>query len=202
MDELVKLFLHGTTDAAGSGHFLVRLWKLWRGDVPQAVLLARWYWQDLPEELVQQAEEIRRQAKAAAEQTIFAQQMGVPAKSAGASPSGGNCVGPEMDAEQVMFLATMSTIRAHNGEPPTAPEMVDMAEKVLTGKMDPVEAMLATASEAVRQQLKLAMQLGEMLGISQVLRVQGLMQAAFSLPRKLIPLLLPDATPAKADGER
>ena len=47
--------------------FMADLWKVWQTDVGRAVLIARWYWQSLPQELAQQAAMLQQQQQNALE---------------------------------------------------------------------------------------------------------------------------------------
>jgi hypothetical protein len=172
--------------------FLGELWTIWTRDAGRAVLLARWSWQDLPEDLVQQAAGVQRQAQAAQSASQINQQVNLQLGSMGIFPgSTGPSFGFGMNPDHAIFIMIMGMIRAHRGDPPTSQEATQLAETVLRGQMDPVDAMIATAPLIARQQLVAAAQMMRMTGMYQLLRLQAIIQSASSLPRERIPVLLP-----------
>lgn len=172
---------------------LGELWTIWTRDAGRAVLLARWSWQSLPEELVQQAAAVQRQAQAAQDASQINQQVNLQLGTMGIFPgsAGAPSFGFGMNPDQAMFIMIMGMIRAHRGDPPTSQMADQLAETVLRGQMDPVDAMIATAPLIARQQLVAAVQMMRMTGMYPLLRLQAIIQAASSLPRERIPVLLP-----------
>ena len=173
--------------------FLGELWTVWSQDAGRAVLLARWSWQKLPAELVQQAAIVQQQAQAAQTASQIDQQVNLQLGAMGIFPGSGGSpsFGFGMNPDHAMFIMIMGMIRAHRGDPPTSQEAVQMAEAVLRGQIDPVDAMIATAPLLARQQLVAAAQMLKMTGMHNLLRLQAIIQAASSLPRERIPVLLP-----------
>lgn len=173
--------------------FLGELWTVWSQDAGRAVLLARWSWQKLPAELVQQAAMVQQQAQAAQTASQIDQQVNLQLGAMGIFPGSGGSpsFGFGMNPDHAMFIMIMGMIRAHRGDPPTSQEAVQMAEAVLRGQIDPVDAMIATAPLLARQQLVAAAQMLKMTGMHNLLRLQAIIQAASSLPRERIPVLLP-----------
>ena len=174
--------------------FLGELWTIWTRDAGRAVLLARWSWQNLPEELIQQAAAVQQQAQAAQAASQINQQVNLQLGAMGIFPgsAGGTSFGFGMNPDHAMFILFMGMIRAHRGDPPTSQGMVQLAESVFRGQMDPVDAMIATAPPLVQQQLVAVAQMLQMTGMYQFLRLQAVVQVAFSLPRERIPVLLPE----------
>ena len=174
--------------------FLGELWGMWAQDVGRAVLRARWSWEELPEELAQQAAMVQQQAQAAQASAQIDEQVNTALGSMGIFPGsgGGASFGFGMDPDQAMFIMYMGMIRANRGDPPVTLQMVEYALPVLTGKMDPIQALVAAAPPYTQQQLATAAQMMAMMGMDQLLRVQAVVQAAFALPREMIPALLPD----------
>jgi hypothetical protein len=174
--------------------FLGELWTIWSRDAGRAVLLARWSWQNLPAELVQQGAVLQRQAQAAQAASQINQQVNRQLGSMGIFPgsAGGPSFGFGMNPDQAMFIMIMGMIRANRGDPPSSQEMIKLAEAVLRGQIDPVDAMIATAPLLARQQLVAAVQMMKMTGMYQLLRLQAIIQAASSLPRERIPILVPN----------
>jgi hypothetical protein len=192
---MFKKLLEGLRNATNPFKgFLGELWTIWTRDAGRAVLLARWSWQNLPGNLVQQAALVQQQAQAAQAQSQINQQVNLGLGSLGIFPgsTGGPSFGFGMNPDQAMFIMIMGMIRAHRGDPPTSQEAAQLAETVLRGKMDPVDAMIATAPLIARQQLVAAAQMMRMTGMYQLLRLQAIIQAASSLPRERIPVLLPE----------
>jgi len=174
--------------------FLGELWTIWARDAGRAILLARWSWQKLPEELVQQAAAVQQQAQANQAASQINQQVNLQLGSMGIFPgsAGGPFFGFAMNPDHAMFIMIMGTIRAHRGDPPTSQGMVQSAEAVLRGQIDPVDAMIAAAPALAQQQLVAAAQMLRMAGMFQFLRLQAVVQVAFSLPRERIPVLVPE----------
>ncbi len=172
--------------------FLGELWTIWKQDAGRAVLLARWSWEKLPEELVQQAVALEQQTQAAQAAGQINDQVTRMLGSVGIFPGsgGGPSFGFGMNPDHAFFIMIMGTVRVHRGDPPTSQGMAQLAEAVLQGRMDPVQAMIATAPPLIQQQLVGAVQMMDMTGMSQFLRLQAIIQAAFSLPRKRIPVIL------------
>lgn len=174
--------------------FLGDIWTIWKKDAGRAVLLARWSWQKLPEELIQQAAAVQQQAQAAQAASQINQQVNLQLGAMGIFPGSGG--GPSfrfaMNPDHAMFIHYMGMIRAHKGDPPTSPGMVQLAESVIRGQMDPVDAMIAASPPFVQQQLAAAAQMLKMTGMFQFLRLQAVVQVAMSLPRERISVFLPE----------
>jgi len=101
-----------------------------------------------------------------------------------------------MNPDQIMFIMTMAPIRACEGDPAHHPGMEQLAEAVLSGRMDPVQAMIATAPPFSQQQLVAAVQMMRMIGMYQLIHLTAVIQAASSLPRERIPVLIPEVRQA------
>jgi hypothetical protein len=174
--------------------FLKELWTVWALDAGRAVLMARWSWQNLPEAIVHQAAAVQQQAQAAQASAQIDQQVNVALGSMGIFPGsgGGTSFGLGMNPDHAMFIMFMGMIRANQGDPPTSPGMAQLAEAVLRGQMDPIQALIATAPPVAQQQLGAAAQMMAMMGMDQLLRLQAVIQAAFALPRERIPVLMPE----------
>jgi hypothetical protein len=69
--------------------------------------------------------------------------------------------------------------------------MALLALAVLRGQLDPIQAMIQCAPAFTQQQLAVAVQGMQMMGMSQLIRVVAVVQAATALPRKQIAQLLP-----------
>jgi len=167
---------------------------VWAKDAGRAVLLARWSWQNLPEELVQQAATVQQRAQAAQVSNQMDQQINAQLGAMGIFPgsSGGSSVGLGMNPDHAIFVTVMGTIRAHQGDPPAPAEVAQLAEGVLRGQTDPVNALLAATPAFTRQQVAAAIQVARMMGMDRLLRLQGVIGAASALPRDRIPLLIPE----------
>lgn len=178
--------------------FLGELWNIWSRDAGRAVLLARWSWQKLPAELAQQAALVQRQAQAAQATSQINQQVNTQLGAMGIFPGsgGGIPLGIGMDPGQAMFIMIMGMIRAARGEPEGSQAMAPLAERVFRGQIDPVQALITTAPPFAQQQLAAAAQMMKMIGMYDFLRLQAIVQAACSLPRDRIPVLLPEARSA------
>lgn len=189
-----KLFQGLTSTANPFQGFLGELWSIWAQDAGRAVLLARWFWKGLPEQLAQQAAMVQRQAQAAQASAQIDQQVNAMLGSMGIFPGsgGGSSFGFGMNPDQAMFIMYMGTIRAHRGDPPASPQMVELAEPVLTGQMDPIQALVAISPPYIQQQVAAAAQMMAMMGMDQLIRVQAIVQAAYALPQERIPVLLPE----------
>jgi len=175
--------------------YLGELWTIWTVNAARAVLLARWFWQKLPAELVQQAAAIQQQAQAAQAQGQINQIVNMKLGALGIFHGGagaGTPIGFGMNSDHAMFILVMGTIRAHQGDAPSAPGMAQLAEAVLRGQMDPVDAMIATLPPLLQQQMIAAVQMAKMGGMYQFLRLQAIVGTAFSLPRPRIPVILPE----------
>jgi hypothetical protein len=174
--------------------FLGEIWTIWKEDACRAVLLARWSWEKLPEGLIQQAAAVQQQAQAAQSASQINQQVNLQLGAMGIFPGsgGGPSFGFGMNPDHAMFILFMGMIRAHKGDPPTSQGMAQLAEAVLRGQMDPVNAMIATAPPLVQQQIVAAAQMLKMTGMYQFLHLQAVVQVAFSLPRQRIPVFLPE----------
>ena len=190
-EKLLECLQNATNPFKG---FLGELWTIWTRDAARAVLLARWSWQNLPSELVQQATAVQQQAQAAQAASQINQQVNLQLGAMGIFPgsAGGASFGFGMNPDHAMFIMMMGTIRAHRGDLPSSQGMVQLAETVLRGQMDPVNAMIAAAPPLVQQQLVAAAQMLKMTGMYQFLHLQAVVQVAFSLPRERIPVLLPE----------
>lgn len=190
-EQLLGLFKSATNPFQG---FLGELWSIWTKDAGRAVLLARWSWEGLPEELVQQAAVVQRQAQAAQALSQIDQQvnaqlgaMGIFPGSGGGMPMGFGTMNPD----HAMFIAIMGTVRMHQGDPPASPEVAQLAEAVLRGQEDPVDVLLAATPAFTRQQVAVAIQAARMMGMDHLFRLQGVVGAASALPRERIPMLIP-----------
>lgn len=187
-EKMMERFRAATNPYRG---FLGELWTICDRDAGRAVLLARWSWLELPEELVGQAAMLERQAKAAEAQRNIDAQVNTYLGRLGIHP--GATAGPSFGSSpaHAMFISIMGTIRAYRGDPPVSPGMVQFAEPVLTGRMDPVEALVAAAPPFVRPQLAAAIPFIRATGMYMWFRLAGIVEAAFSLPRERILTMLP-----------
>jgi len=174
--------------------FLGELWTVWTHDAGRAVLMARWFWQNLPKELMQQATAIQQQTQAAQAMNQIDQQVNLQLGSMGIFPgSAGNAsFGFGMNPDHALFISIMGMIRAHNGDPPASQQLVQLAEPVLRGQMDPYDALIASAPPLTQQQLAAAVQMMKMMGADNLLRLQAVIQVACALPRERIPVLVPE----------
>lgn len=191
LEKLLQRLQNATNPFKG---FLGEIWTIWEKDAGRAVLLARRSWQKLPEALIQQAAVIQQQAQAAQAAGQINQQVNLQLGAMGIFPGsgGGASLGLGMNPDHAMFILYMGMIRAHRGDPPTSPGMVQLAESVIRGQMDPVDAMIAASPPLVQQQLAAAVQMLKMSGMFQFLRLQAVVQVAMSLPRDRIPVFLPE----------
>ena len=191
LERLLQSLQNATNPFKG---FLGEVWTIWKKDAGRAVLLARWSWQKLPEELIQQAEIIQQQAQAAQVSSEINQQVNLQLGAMGIFPGlgGGASFGFGTNPDHAMFILYMGMIRAHGGDPPASSGMVQLAESVFRGQMDPINAMIAASPPLVQQQLVAAVQMLMMTGMLDFLRLHAVILAAFSLPRERIPVLLPD----------
>jgi hypothetical protein len=174
--------------------FLGEVWNLWTRDVGRAVLVARQSWQKLPSDITQRAAMVQQQAQAAQASAQIDQQVNVALGSMGIFPGldSGSSFGFGMNPDHAMFIMYMGLIRANSGDPPVSPQMIPYALPVLTGKIDPIQGLVAASPMATQQQLAAAAQMMAMMGMDQLIRVQAVVQAALALPRAQIPSLLPD----------
>jgi hypothetical protein len=106
--------------------------------------------------------------------------------------SGGPSFGFGMNPDQAMFVMVMASVRAHQGDPPASQEVAQLAEAVLRGQTDPVNALLAATPAFTRQQAAMAIQAARMMGMDHLLRLQGVIGAASALPRERIAVLIPE----------
>jgi hypothetical protein len=174
---------------------LGELWTIWQGNVSRAVLLARWYWNQLPEELIDQAAAVQQQAQAAQSTRQINDQVNTQLGMLGIFPGSGGGPSfspPGIDPDHAMFVSVMGMIRLHKGEPPATPGLRRSSEAVLRGQLDPVQAMVASAPPQDQPQVAAAVQMFQMIGMNQFLQVQAFVQAASSLPRERIPIFLPE----------
>lgn len=173
--------------------FLGELWLIWKHNPGQAVLFARQYWQNIPEETVQQAAMAQQQAQAAQQASQINQQVNTQLGAMGIFPGsagGGSFLGFGMNPDQAFFITTMGTIRAFQGDPPAYQEMVQLSEGVLRGQVDPVKAMIAATPSFFREQTAVAIQMLSLFGMGKMIKLQAIIQAASSLPRERISALL------------
>jgi len=180
--------------------FLGELWTVWKQNVALAVLLARRSWQSLPEEIVQHAATIEAQGRAAQAQRGIDDAVNAQLGMLGISPGtgGGFGAGLGMSPDHALFISIMGSIRAHRGDPPAQPQMVLLAPAVLRGQIDPIQAMIQCAPAFTQQQLAVAVQAMQMMGMSQLIKVIAVVQAATALPRDQIVQLLPHEQEAPA----
>jgi hypothetical protein len=160
--------------------------------VAHAVLLARWSWQRLPDEIIQQAAIVKQRADAVARQAQINSQVSHQLGMLGISPgfNGGGLGG--VDPDRALFISVMAMIRQHRGDPPPASEdSIAIAELVLTGHRQPYDALIAAAPPFARQQIAAVIPAAKMIGLERLLLVSSYVQAAFSLPHDRIFDLLP-----------
>lgn len=164
--------------------FLDKLEDIWTKDAGRAVLLARWFWERLPEELVQQAAMLQAQVR------LGELQRGIGELVAPWLGSGRRVPGFEtMTPDHAAFITIMSNIRMCRGES-ACPEQAQLAEAVLRGQVDPVDALVAATPAVNRQQVAMQVQSVRMMGRDQLLRFSGIIAAASALPRERIPVLI------------
>ncbi len=174
--------------------FMETLWNTWKVNVGVAVLLARQSWQEIPQSIVQQGLALDAQARTNAQinqsVNIGLGQLGIPA---------GPGLGFAMNPDQAFFVMTMARVAVNRGDPPPTAGMEQLAEGVLRGQIDPVQALIDCAPEFMRPQLVYTIQALQMTGMSQylqIVRISGLIQAAASMPRERIQLFLSDSMAA------
>ena len=174
--------------------FTERLWDVWKVNVGAAVLLARQSWQDIPQNIVQQGLALDAQARANAQVNqnvaLGLGRLGIPA---------GPGLGIGMNPDQALFIMTMARVATSRGDPPPTAGMEQLAEGVLRGQIEPVQALMACAPEFMRPQFAYTIQALQMTGMSQylqIVRVSGLIQAAASIPRERIQPFLSETLPA------
>jgi len=174
--------------------YLGELWTVWSTDAGRAILMARWSWQNIPEELIHQSAAVQQQAQAAQMSSQINQQVNAQLGSMGIFPGsgGGGGFGFGMNPDHAMFIMTMGSVRAHRGNPPTSHGLAQLAEPVLSGQMDPLEALVATAPAFTQAELVSAIQMMKMVGMDQLLRLQAIIQVASALPRDRIPAFVPE----------
>jgi hypothetical protein len=168
--------------------YLGEMWTIWNAQVVRAVLLARWHWQQLPTELAQQAAALQQQAQL---QARINQRVQLGLGSLGIF-SGGAAPGFGMNPNQGLFILTMGTIRAYQGNPPTTPGLAELSEAVLTGQLEPVQALIAVAPVPLQPQLGAAVQMSKMAGLYPILNLEAVVQVGYALPRERIPSFLPN----------
>jgi len=183
--------------------YLETLWEVWKTDVARATLMARQFWQQIPEAVVQQGAAVQAQANAANAAARINQQvslglgkLGIPA---GPGIGAGIPFSPTMNPEQLLFLTVMANIRAAQGDPRAPPGLDQLAAGVLLGQIDPVQALVACTPGLNQQQLLYSLQAAQLMGmpqVSQVLRVMAVVQAAIALPHDQIASFLPKASVA------
>jgi hypothetical protein len=180
--------------------YLGVLWTVWEHDVARAILLARLAWQALPVDIVQHAATIEAAGRAAQEERGINDAVDRHLGMLGIAPgaAGGFGANPGMNPDHAMFISVMGSIRAHQGDPPAQPEMAVLAPAVLRGELDPIQAMVQSAPAFTQQQLLAAVQAMQLVGMSQLMRVMAVVQAATALPRGQIAQLLPPEHKAPA----
>jgi hypothetical protein len=183
--------------------FLGELWDIFLyRNVAHAVLLARWSWQELPVEIIGQAEVIKQRADAANRQAQVNAQVAHQLAFLGISP-GFNGGGFGFNPDQALFISVMAMIRQHNGDPPPgSADAIAVAELVLTGQRQPYEALIAAAPPIARQQIAALIPALKLIGLEKLFLVSSYVQAAFALPRDRIIYLLPapEASSAGLEG--
>lgn len=184
--------------------YLRELWTVWSKDVGRAVLLARWFWQKIPESVLQQASLIQQQAQSFRPGPGIDEMVNLKLGTMGifpASGSSGTSCGSAVDPNVGLFIMIMGMIRTYHGDPPVSPTLPGIAqivEPVIRGERDPVEAAIAIVPPAARQQLQMAAEFYKQAGFYDVLRVQTLALIALGLPRQRIPALLPEAAASQS----
>lgn len=112
--------------------------------------------------------------------------LGIPA---GPGLPTGPGFGIGMNPDQALFVMTMANVALSRGDPPGTVGMDQLAEAVLKGQVDPIQALIVCAPEFARPQLVYgiqALQLTGMVQMLQIIRISGLIQAAASMPRQRI----------------
>jgi hypothetical protein len=172
--------------------FMEELWNTWKVNVGVAVLRARQSWQQIPDGIVQQGVALDSQARANEQINQMVNlglgHLGIP---------GGPGVGFTINPDQALFVMTMAHVALGRGDPPPTPGMDQLAEGVLRGQIDPIQALIACAPEIARPQLVYgiqALQMSGMIQMLQILRICGLIQAAASMPRERIQPFLSETT--------
>ena len=163
-------------------------------NVAHAALLARWSWQKLPVEIIAQAAVLKQQADAAGAHQAIRDQVALQLGTLGISPgfSSGGFLG--FNPDQAMFISVMAMIRYHNGDPPAGSnDAITVAEPVLTGQRQPLDALIAAAPPEARQLYPILLPVVRQFGFEKLFVVASYVQAAFALPRERIIHLLPDA---------
>ena len=187
--------------------FLRELWTVWGNNVCRAVLLARWFWQRIPESVVQQAALIQQQTQSFRPGPGINEMVNLKLGTMGIFPASGSLgasYGPVMDPNVGIFIMIMGMIRTYHGDPPVSPTLPGIAqivEPVIRGERDPVEAAIAVVPPAAGQQLKMAAEFYKQAGFYNVLRVQTLALITLGLPRQRIPALLPEAAVSQSGVE-
>jgi hypothetical protein len=174
--------------------YLGDLWTVWCKDAGCAILMARWSWQNIPEELIHQSAAVQQQAQSAQMSSQINRQVNAQLGSMGIFPcgGGGGSFGFGMDPDQTMFIMIMGAVRAHRGNPPTSHGLEQLAESVLRGQMDPVDALVETAPAFTQEELISSIEMLKMVNMDKLLRLQAIIQVASALPRDRIPAFVPE----------
>src|SRR5690606_13394023 len=121
-DELIRALSRASVPFSG---FLEEVWALWTRDIGRAVLLARWRWQEIPNDVFERAALLQRQLESARANHEIDQQVDTRLGAMGIFPSrpaaSYGSYGPSVDPNHQVFLTTLATIRQHSGDPPTTP---------------------------------------------------------------------------------
>ncbi len=171
--------------------FLDEVWTVWQHDVGRAVLMARRSWPSIPESVAAQAAAIEAQTRAAQANQQIMDSVNLQMQLIGASPGSSGSFGPFVNPDQALFLLIMGSIRAHEGSPPPSPAMVPFAAAVLRGQLDPVQALVACTPPIARPQVAYAVQVLQLTGMGQLMRVLAVIQAAIALPEGQLAEFLP-----------
>lgn len=196
LDKLLGL-LQGAAAANPFQGFLGALWTVWAKDAGRAVLFARWYWKNLPADLARQAANVQQQMQTAHVSNQIEQQINAQLGAMGIFGSSPGYVASGLNPDHALFIVVMGTVQAHEGNPPPSPDVVGLAEAVLQGQRDPMDALVAAVPVFARQQVSIAIQALRVTGMDHFLRLQGVIGAALSLPRERIPIVVPHIAQAE-----
>ena len=179
----------------------------WQRDPGPATLWCRWYWEHIPQEVIQYAAQFQQQAQSTLGDTRMRDELNAKLGAVGISPSyapalSGGFVG---DPNEAILMITLATIRQNRGDPAADPRIEGLAERVLRHQMDPLDLLRSAMSDEQRAMFDALIQMIGSLGsfggmwgspvqslgdFGSMLPLLGTLTAALALPRPRIPLLL------------
>jgi len=175
--------------------FVEQLRPSFRQNIAMATLWARWNWQHIPAAVAtaihQMNAAVAQQGQWMREQREINDTVNARLGALGISPSYGgygSSHGMSYDPEEVLMLTTLSVIREHSGDPRSHPDLVRVAEEILQGRRDPMDALVLSAPHPQRARARAMLRLG--VPFLPHLRRHALVVAALALPRARIPAWL------------